>query len=95
MGVALHRPPQFEVAGRGSSPNLPPSEPSFSVVLKDLLHFVGDLVDVDAAVVSFLLVVAVPALEREKEEERVGGGERVRPGCPPPHYVSGTEGQAG
>lgn len=65
------------------------------MVLKDLLHFVGDLVDVDATVVSFLLVVAVPALEREGKRKGGGKKKRVRPGCPPPHKVSRTEGQAG
>jgi len=37
------------------------------------LHFVRDFVDVDAAVVGFLLVITVPALR-----EGVCGGKRVK-----------------
>lgn len=34
---------------------------------KDLLDFMRDLVDIDAAIICFLLVIAVPALGRGRE----------------------------
>lgn len=36
-----------------------------------LLNFVGDLVDIDAAVVCFLLIVTVPALLRYTVESKM------------------------
>lgn len=60
----------------------------------------GDLVDVDAAVVSFLLVVAVPALEGEGRRRKRKGREKKEVGktwmSPSPQSVrSGGPGRLG
>lgn len=62
-----------------------PITPSPNPRSRHSLHFVRDFVDVDAAVVGFLLVITIPAL-REGE----CGGKGVTEGSP-----MGLEGGAG
>lgn len=60
--------------------SLKPTTPSPGSESCHSLHFVRDFVDVDAAVVGFLLVITIPALRKGKGCEKGVAGKGLRGG---------------